>query len=314
VQVLVVEDDIFIRSLLTEILSDRGHEAVAVDNGAEAWARYQAQPTPLVLLDWNLPIMDGLEVLRRIRASPDGPGTVVIMITAHDRPEDLATVLAAGADDYVAKPFELDLAEVRLTIAERQVEIVAQRRKAEAALTHQALHDGLTDLPNRVLWRDRLEQAFAVATRESTPLGLLLIDLDGFKAVNDTWGHQMGDHLLQIVARRIRDSLRASDTGARLGGDEFAVILPVTDLAGAEAAARKLEASLHQPIAVEGQTLPVRASIGVALFPHHATDPERRFRQADVAMYQAKRGGGGVQVAAFSVADPPPSFPVARLE
>jgi len=218
------------------------------------------------------------------------------MITGHDRSEDLAAVLDAGANDYVAKPFDVGLLEVRLTIAERQVVEVAQRKRAEAALEHQALHDALTDLPNRLLLNDRLEHAIALARREQTPVALLMLDLDRFKDVNDTFGHMVGDHLLQEVARRMRDTLRASDTGARLGGDEFAVMLPNTDEGGACEAARKFLTALDEAVVVDDRHLDVRASIGIAMFPDHGDDAQSLLRQADIAMYSAKRAGGGLSV------------------
>ena len=174
------------------------------------------------------------------------------------------------------------------------IEDVSERKAQEAALEHQALHDALTDLPNRVLLHDRLHLAIATGVRERQPMALMVMDLDRFKDVNDTFGHHCGDRLLRELAMRLTKRLRASDTVARLGGDEFAVVLPrVGDQAAAIRAARKILRALDAPFAVDGESLEIGASIGIALFPEHGEDPDTLMRRADVAMYMAKRSGGG---------------------
>ncbi len=174
---------------------------------------------------------------------------------------------------------------------------VSERRAQVAALEHQALHDALTDLPNRVLLRDRLEQALLAAGRSGTAVALFFMDLDRFKEVNDTFGHHSGDQLLRQVGTRLKQELRASDSIARLGGDEFGVLLPLLD--GSDAAvqtARKILRALEQPFLVEGQSLDIGASVGIALFPEHGSDAAALMKHADVAMYVAKRSGGGYAV------------------
>ncbi|HEV8671842.1 MAG TPA: EAL domain-containing protein [Candidatus Limnocylindria bacterium] len=170
---------------------------------------------------------------------------------------------------------------------------ISERRQVDEQLRRLALHDALTGLPNRLLLYDRAEQAFAVAKRSNARVALLLMDLDGFKDINDAYGHHVGDVLLQEVSIRLRTVLRAADTVARLGGDEFAVLLPDTDEAGALAAAKMLRLSLDAPITVEGVRMPVASSVGVALFPAHGDDPLTLLRRADIAMYAAKRRGTG---------------------
>jgi diguanylate cyclase (GGDEF)-like protein len=161
---------------------------------------------------------------------------------------------------------------------------------------HQALHDSLTGLPNRTLFRDRAAQALLAARREGAAVGVLLMDLDRFKDVNDSLGHHTGDELLRQVGERVRARLRASDTVARLGGDEFAVLLPgVTDAAAAAAVGRELRAALEPPFTLsDAQLLHADASVGVALFPDHGADADALIQRADVAMYQAKRDRAGV--------------------
>ncbi len=171
---------------------------------------------------------------------------------------------------------------------------ITARVQAEEALRHQALHDGLTGLPNRTLLRDRLEQALRATQRDTVPLALFLLDLDRFKEVNDTLGHDAGDALLQEVSRRVLRVLRAVDTVARLGGDEFAVALPQTEEGGALHVAQSLLAVVGEPIVLAEQRVTIGVSIGVALAPQHGQDATTLLRHADVAMYAAKHGGGGV--------------------
>ncbi len=174
------------------------------------------------------------------------------------------------------------------------VEDITLRKAHEAALEHRALHDPLTDLPNRTLLQDRLHVALAKGRRDREVGALLLVDLDGFKQVNDVHGHAAGDVLLKQIAARMRAGLRGSDTVARLGGDEFAIVLP--DVGGPEGAMRtaiKLHDSLERPFTVDGHAIAVSASIGVALFPTHSSSAEELMRQADAAMYGAKRARAG---------------------
>ena len=165
------------------------------------------------------------------------------------------------------------------------VVLVGYQRRTE----RQALHDGLTGLPNRTLLRDRTGQAIRQADRELVPAALALIDLDRFKEVNDTLGHHYGDQLLVQVGLRLQATLRAVDTVARLGGDEFAVLLPRIETAeGAVTVAKKLQAALEEPFVLEGLSVDVEASIGLALYPEHGNDPEELLQHADIAMYVAK--------------------------
>jgi diguanylate cyclase (GGDEF)-like protein/PAS domain S-box-containing protein len=180
-----------------------------------------------------------------------------------------------------------DLGRARYVID--QVQDISDRKQAQKALEHQALHDALTGLPNRVLARDRLDQAILLARRQQTRVALLIIDLDHFKEVNDTFGHQAGDQLLRQVGERFIAELRETDTVARLGGDEFAIVLLAADAAAASLIATKLLAALERPFVVEGQALDVGASIGIAVYPDHSDTADSMLRRADIAMYVAKR-------------------------
>jgi diguanylate cyclase (GGDEF)-like protein/PAS domain S-box-containing protein len=170
-----------------------------------------------------------------------------------------------------------------------QIQDITQQKRSDEELRHQALHDALTDLPNRTLMQDRLEQALIAARRSSDTVALLVMDLNRFKEVNDSLGHAAGDRLLQETTARLTSSLRQSDTVARLGGDEFAIILPDSGFQQAEHIARKLLLALRQPVMLNDHQIDVDASIGVALFPEHGESAETLLRHADVAMYAAKR-------------------------
>jgi len=173
---------------------------------------------------------------------------------------------------------------------------IGARKQAEEAMRHQALHDPLTDLPNRSLLEDRLEQAMAMTKRDGKPAALFVLDLDGFKEINDTYGHQLGDRVLQEVGRRLKGGLRLTDTVARLAGDEFAIVLPETDLPGTLRAVTKLISQLESPIDLGDVRFHVGASIGIALFPNHGEDGDELLRHADVAMYGAKQIKSGYTI------------------
>lgn len=165
--------------------------------------------------------------------------------------------------------------------------------ESREAIRHLAQHDGLTGLPNRALFADRLQQALAQAQRDQSRLAVMFVDLDGFKPVNDTYGHQAGDGLLMAVAQRMQACVRHTDTVGRVGGDEFVVLLPlVVSVQAAKIVADKICQSLSQVMVVDGHELVISASVGVAIYPDHASDQFALLRQADEAMYLAKNSGG----------------------
>ncbi|MBV8085456.1 MAG: diguanylate cyclase, partial [Chloroflexi bacterium] len=243
------------------------------------------------------------------------------------RPDEPAAILAAAIDHVLQGHrghFETDYSEeagaerrwfrVRVVRTPEPPAVVVvyeditAYKVTEQALEHRALHDGLTDLPNRTLFVDRLEQAMRTAAREHKALGIIMMDLDRFKDVNDTFGHEYGDLLLQQVGQRIRDALRQSDTLGRMGGDEFGILLTgITQRRQATIAARKVLSVFETPFRIEGQSLDVGASLGIAMFPLHAQDGRTALRLADLAMYQAKREGGG-----YVMYEPAPSDTEAR--
>ncbi|MGH9422444.1 MAG: putative bifunctional diguanylate cyclase/phosphodiesterase, partial [Thermoanaerobaculia bacterium] len=206
----------------------------------------------------------------------------------------------ATAQRKDSREFELDLQLVpvedggQLTHWVAFLRDVTDSRNEILALRHQAMHDGLTDLPNRMMLFDRLSAALEEARSEGRPIALLIMDLDRFKDVNDTFGHHFGDVLLKQVAFRLRNQLHSDDTVARLGGDEFAIVLTsAVDASAVAMTARRILNTLQQPFFVEGQVLEVGASIGIALYPKHGSDARTLMRRADVAMYATKQTSSG---------------------
>jgi diguanylate cyclase (GGDEF)-like protein/PAS domain S-box-containing protein len=169
---------------------------------------------------------------------------------------------------------------------------ITARKEAEAELGHQAMHDPLTGLPNRALINDRLQRAVLAARRSGERMTLMFIDLDHFKEVNDSLGHDYGDGLLQAIGPRLQKTVRSSDTVGRLGGDEFAVILPRLDIDDAKLLAQKIIETVSAAVAIKQESIRVGASIGIACYPDHGADPQSLMRAADVAMYAAKRARG----------------------
>ena len=283
----------------------------AVENASEGFMIMEEAPgsPPLRVLSVN----QGFTRITGRRAEEAVGATPAVLRFA---PESAAVL--ASLDGYVARgeAFEAEVAALRADGSAYALELhlmpvtreagkpghwicilrdVSDRKAHLDALQHQALHDALTGLPNRVLLHDRLEQAILTLRRSSAPFALLFLDLDGFKEINDTFGHHTGDLLLAKVGTRLRLELRATDTIARLGGDEFAVILIGTEQApDAERIAAKLLAALERPFHVEEHKLVVGASIGIVNCPEHGTDPTTLMRRADVAMYAAKNAHTGL--------------------
>ncbi|WP_339899119.1 diguanylate cyclase [uncultured Gilvimarinus sp.] len=180
---------------------------------------------------------------------------------------------------------------------------ITERKQMEDRLSHMAGHDQLTNLPNRVLLQDRLLTALATAKREQTCLSLLFIDMDGFKPVNDTYGHSVGDKLLQHIAQRLSASVRVSDTVGRLGGDEFLVLLNgIPEAADVLKVAEKIRNELNRAYTIDDLNLTLAPSIGIAHFPEHGINEQQLIQRADRAMYRAKSAGGNCSVV-FSAAD-----------
>ena len=233
-----------------------------------------------------------LEVYVPIRASPAGTSRVVAVYELY---HDLTLLDSQEATLRMAIWRNVIIGFLALYLSLFVVVRNASGRllRQQDRLAHQALHDGLTDLPNRALLHEMIQAALRTPRQDAARVALLLMDLDRFKEINDTFGHQQGDKLLRQVGERLRDTVRAADTVARLGGDEFAILLPAAGAAGAVTVAMAILRALDQPFVLEGYSMTLGASIGITLAPDHGQDAITLLRRADVAMYTAKRDGGG---------------------
>ena len=317
-KILVVDDTPANLVAMRRLLAHAGAELYEASSGNEALALCLDHEFALILLDVNMPDMDGFEVASLLAETDQLHDAPVIFVTAAYA-DDLNRLKGyrSGAVDYIAKPIndailqskvrvflELYTARVKLEqtleeLSERndqlQLEIL-ERERAEAQVRHQATHDMLTGLPNRTLFHDRLTAAMQRAAAGGQGFALVLLDIDGFKGVNDSYGHPAGDALLQAIAARLKLNLRMGDTVARLGGDEFALILgELSDTPVLLERCRQLGASLAEPYPLSGRqgsfVAHVSASIGIALYSPQTPSDEALIQAADRALYQAKEGG-----------------------
>lgn len=294
--VLLVEDDKPTRLFLERIIRARGHAVIACASAEEALEHYGKQFFPMVMTDVHLPGRSGLEITRTVRTKENGAYCYILVGTANNRPEDLREILDAGADDYISKPYNPALLNVRLTVAESMIQGNDKRRQLEGELKFLAQHDTLTGLNNRRQLTPALKHAIEAA-RKGCASAVLYLDLDNFKIVNDTLGHEAGDQLLTRVAGLLRKSTRKSDVLVRFGGDEFVIILVDCPAGQAVDAAKALLEKMEEIIFTgENRTFRVAASIGVAAVEPDTT-PEGLMAAADAACYAAKaRGRGRVEL------------------
>lgn len=289
--VLIVDDqDVNVR-LLEHILSSAGYVSVtSTTNPFDVCELYRKNRYDLVLLDLQMPRMDGFQVMESLKEIESDSYLPVLVITAQPTLELRA--LQAGAKDFISKPFNVaetlarvhNLLEVRLLHNK-----VHNHAKVQES---RALHDSLTGLANRQLLVDRVSQAITHAQRNMNAMALLYIDLDGFKQINDTFGHDGGDIVLKLAASRLVAAVRQEDTVARLGGDEFVIVLSqISNADGASLAAEKMIQTLSQPYSIHGQTVSITASIGVSIYSLHGRDVEALLKSADLALYDAKHAG-----------------------
>ncbi len=262
-QILIAEDDAVSRLVLGATLKKMGHEVKATSCGNEAWAAVNEMHCPLLISDWMMPDMDGLELCRRVRTRHDegrsgAPYTYVILLTALGGKTNYLGAMDAGADDFITKPFDADQLAARLRVAER---ILALHQ----TLRDQARIDALTGLSNRADILDCLRQEIERAARQNGSVGVILADLDRFKSINDTHGHEAGDDVLREAAQRMKGSLRPYDHIGRYGGEEFLMVVPNCGPTEAAIVAERVRQSLSvTPMTATGKQLPVTGSLGVS--------------------------------------------------
>jgi two-component system, cell cycle response regulator len=294
VKILIADDSIVSRHLLEATLRKWGYEVMVACDGAEALELLQREDAPsLIILDWMMPGMTGVEVCRRIRQRDSEPYTYILLLTSKSQKEDLIEGMEAGADDYITKPFDQNELQVRLRAGIRLVDLQTQLLKAREDLRDQATRDSLTRLWNRSSILTELGRELARAGREARPLGVVIVDLDHFKHINDTYGHLVGDEVLREAARRMQNSIRQYDSIGRYGGEEFLIVFPGCNEIDSYAQADRLRRQLSlTEMSVNGSSIRVTASFGVttALLGENWTE-EELIRTADEALYVAKKSG-----------------------
>lgn len=293
-KILVADDSPTMRKLLEGTLSSWGYEVVTACDGAEAWAFLNSEdPPPLVILDWMMPIFSGPELCSRVRERQSSQYIYILLLTSRSDREDVVQGLGSGADDYITKPFDLHELEVRLRAGRRIIDLQMELVRTQAALREQAMRDALTSCWNRASILSTLDREVARAEREGRPLALLMLDLDHFKNVNDTYGHAAGDRVLRETVSRLSASMRPYDYLGRYGGEEFLIILPGCDEESALLHADRLRMTVRaEPVTTSHQQLTVTASFGVTCYlPGSPLGVESLLYAADEALYQAKRAG-----------------------
>ena len=285
-RILIVDDDPVTRLALERMLTARGWDVTTAADGEQAYAILQREDAPeLAIVDWMMPGMSGLELCRKLRETPRGKQTHVVMLTGKREKEDLLTGLEAGADDYLRKPCDIDELHARLRAAQRLIDLQSQLR-SEANLDH------LTGVANRHAVLETLGRVLSNSAREGTPASIALVDVDRFKDVNDCHGHLVGDAALRAVARLLRDHLRPYDVVGRYGGEEFMVVLPKCGLADAfDVADRVRSCVARQSILTSAGPLSLTISVGIASGSGDVVDAEGMIFAADKALYAAKRAG-----------------------
>jgi len=294
-QILLVEDNpgdaILLRETLRDVSSADEFSLTTVARLGEAIQRLKTDHFDVLLLDLSLPDAHGMETLARARS--EAPDIPIVVLTGLDDHVLALRAVQEGAQDYLVKGHaDGDLLVRALHYAIERQRMVVALEQARQHEHHMASHDGLTGLPNRQLFYDRLGQALAQARRHGQVVGVMFMDLDHFKLINDTLGHHIGDGLLRQVGRRLEGCIRESDTAARLGGDEFTVILyGLANPQDASVVAQNILDRLAEAFSVQGREIQVGCSIGISVFPDDGDDAESIMRNADMAMYRAKNHG-----------------------
>jgi len=295
--ILIAEDNPSSRKVLEKILQKAGYEVTSVENGRKALEAFKDAFFPIVLTDWMMPEMDGLKLCRAIRENTSRGYVFIILLTAKDSKDDIVSGLEAGADDYLIKPPNYAELIARIKTGIRILNLERSLKKANEEIRILSITDPLTGIYNRGYLNQRLPQEIQRARRYRAPLSLILCDIDHFKKVNDTYGHQIGDQVLKEFVQCIKESIRNNvDWAARYGGEEFIIVLPETDLIGACFVAERLRHVIsRRVIKVKDQAIHITASFGVSAIdsttPDDKISSEALINEADKFLYQAKQEG-----------------------
>jgi diguanylate cyclase (GGDEF)-like protein len=292
VRILIADDDHVSRRVLERALETFGHQVIACADGSRALEELLAPGGPrFAILDWNMPGVDGPDICRQLRRTAEHY-VYVIILTSRDRREDVLAAYNAEADDFLAKPLDVVELRARLRSGERVLALQERLLAIQEALRHDATRDPLTGLWNRRMILEQLSREFHKASRDGQPLAVTVADLDHFKAVNDRYGHTVGDSVLRAASERLRSVLRHYDFIGRYGGEEFLIILPACEPhLATNIAERARQALSSPPLQVDTRSLAITASLGVACSTSGRIDPAALIHAADQALYRAKAAG-----------------------
>ena len=293
-RVLIAEDDPVSCHVLKSFLVKWDYDVAVVTDGMAALRILEADDTPrLAVLDWMMPGMEGVQICQRIRERKDRPYVYVLLLSARSEKRDLLRGLELGADDYLTKPFDSEELRARLLVGERILNLQDDLIAAREELRFRATHDLLTGISNRGTVMDALRNELSRQVREQKPFGVILVDIDHFKNVNDTYGHLCGDEVLQAVARRMKECMRPYDTVGRYGGEEFLIIASAAVARGTLALAERIRRVLEsKPVVTQAGEVRITASLGAAMSTDaRGADPQTLLRLADKALYRAKDQG-----------------------
>jgi len=291
--VLVVEDSPFSRKLLEYALSGDSYSLLLAENGKEALQLFREHRPAIVITDWMLPDSSGPELCERIRAESPESYTYIILLTSMTEKEDIVRGLSSGADDYLTKPFDRDELLARIGVGRRIIGLHREIDAKNKLLLEMAHTDSLTGLPNRRAIEEWAKRQLRGAARHGYSLWVVLADLDGFKNINDSYGHEAGDQVLCGVARILKEHTRASDLSGRMGGDEFLLVMTHVEKANIPLAVERLREKIALlKFSFGGESISVTASFGICGF-QGKEPPEFSVlvRQSDNALYGAKRSG-----------------------
>jgi two-component system cell cycle response regulator len=291
--VLVAEDDPICRRVLQSRLGKWGFRVITAEDGLEAWEILRQGNAPgLLILDWIMPGIDGPELCRRVRERRNTIYPYILLVTGKDDTQDVVRGLEAGADDYLSKPFDPAELRARLQAGKRILTLQNELIQAREELRYQANHDALTGILSRAAILNVLDRELQRGARSGTPTGILMMDLDRFKRLNDTYGHLSGDALLKGAASRINQAVRSYDFLGRYGGEEFLAVLSNCYPDDLRTIAERVRTAVSDvPIRTETASVDVTVSVGGVVTSHAASGLES-LSAADALLYEAKRNGG----------------------
>ena len=305
-KILIAEDDPISSRILQKNLENWGYETVLTRSGDGAWQALRDEELRLAILDWMMPGMDGVEVCRKIRRRKKYRYTYIIMLSAKDRKQDIIAGLSSGADDYMTKPVNFLELRARLQTGKRINDLEDKLLLIQTQLKDLASRDGLTSLWNRTEIAKFLSEELERGQREKKPTGVVLVDVDHFKKINDIYGHAMGDQALLQVVSRLKRKVRKSDKIGRYGGDEFIIILPNCGLTEIRRIGDRLRLAVGKKcIKTELETVQVTVSAGCATSELPGTaGADKLFKVADGALLKAKGQGRNCVVVAGQDREP----------